>query len=197
MFCKEALAASSIVDVPLSEIHYTWTDVKGLNFHVDTEPHDALGIAECSVHHWVIPSNEVLEDMASCLDVDINDSCRLAGAMTTKDRSNYRFSAAAAAICFLPSMPEELRGHLRRIILDEDRQAVAKQQCHALGLIPFCKENPGLRIERRVNLWRNALLPDSNFDTPDTRRQAKYRTMTRRDPVPWGVVAKQVTANVS
>ncbi|KAI3538346.1 hypothetical protein CABS01_08149 [Colletotrichum abscissum] len=54
-----------------------------------------------------------------------------------------------------------------------------------------------LRIDRWVNLWRNALLPDSNFDTPDTRRQAKYRTMTRREPVPWGLEAKQVTANVS
>ncbi|KAK1528562.1 uncharacterized protein CCOS01_06396 [Colletotrichum costaricense] len=54
-----------------------------------------------------------------------------------------------------------------------------------------------LRIDRWVNLWRNALLPDSNFDTPDTRRQAKYRTMARREPGPWGLEAKQVTANVS
>lgn len=193
-FCKEALAASSIPDVPeVSERHYTWADPTRTG--LDSEPHDALRVAKCSVHHWAIPSEEVLNDLASGLDIDTN--ARLAGAMTTKDRSNYRFSAAAAAVCFLQSMPEGMQGHLRRIILDEDREAVAKPQCHALGLISFCKQNPGLRIERRVNLWRNALLADSNFNTPYTRHQAKFRTMTRREPVPWGVEDKQVTANVS
>ncbi|KAI2466425.1 hypothetical protein F4781DRAFT_405762 [Annulohypoxylon bovei var. microspora] len=29
---------------------------------------------------------------------------------------------------------------------------------HARGLIPFCKENPRLRVERRAYLWRDVFL---------------------------------------
>jgi hypothetical protein len=40
----------------------------------------------------------------------------------------------------------------------EDRVSVAIPACHAKGLVPFCLENRDLRIERRVNLWRNLFL---------------------------------------
>ena len=43
---------------------------------------------------------------------------------------------------------------IRKIVLHEDRRSVAHPECHALGLIPFCVQNPRLYVERRVNLWR-------------------------------------------
>ncbi|KAB5580332.1 hypothetical protein GE09DRAFT_1255099 [Coniochaeta sp. 2T2.1] len=71
--------------------------------------------------------------------------------------SMSRFSAAAAAINFLESIPDS-RAQFRNIVLHEDRISVAFPQCHVRGLVPFCHENPDLRIERRVSLWRNIFL---------------------------------------
>ncbi|KPM46539.1 hypothetical protein AK830_g63 [Neonectria ditissima] len=73
-------------------------------------------------------------------------------------REKLYVSAAAVAIRFLNQLPTHDRLCIRNIILNEDRVALGNPQSHARGLIPFCKENPGLQIERRVNLWRNILL---------------------------------------
>ncbi|KAF4778927.1 hypothetical protein HER10_EVM0012476 [Colletotrichum scovillei] len=78
-----------------------------------------------------------------------------------EDLSIYRFSAASAAIYFLASVPAAVRAQVRRIVIEEDREAMAAPECHGRGLIPFCQENPLLCVERRVNLWRNLLQPDS------------------------------------
>ncbi|KAK1676373.1 hypothetical protein BDP55DRAFT_768058 [Colletotrichum godetiae] len=78
---------------------------------------------------------------------------------------------------------------IRSIILDEDREAVASPQCYALGLIPFCKQNPNLRIERCVSLWRNALQPDSIFGTPSKKYKASAASHSFED--------RQITNNVS
>ena len=78
-----------------------------------------------------------------------------------RGRIKFRYSAAAAATNFLRSLPANTRKSIQHIILDEDHEAVAFPSCHARGLIPFCLENPALRFERRVNLWRNAL-PSAN-----------------------------------
>ncbi|KAL2679345.1 hypothetical protein Neosp_010118 [[Neocosmospora] mangrovei] len=73
-------------------------------------------------------------------------------------REKLYFSAAAVAIRFLDQMPEHQRLQMRNIIINEDRLAVGCPEGHVLGLIPFCRENPRLRVEQRVNLWRNLLL---------------------------------------
>ncbi|KAH7304766.1 hypothetical protein B0I35DRAFT_484324 [Stachybotrys elegans] len=74
----------------------------------------------------------------------------------------YRFSAASAAIAFLSRFPSHLRTHLRRIYLDENAVSVAYPETHALGFIPYCQENPRLRIKRRVDMWRTVFMtPDS------------------------------------
>ncbi|KAJ3530883.1 hypothetical protein NM208_g9123 [Fusarium decemcellulare] len=73
-------------------------------------------------------------------------------------REKLYFSAAAIAIRFLNLLPQHQRLHVRNIIINEDRLAVGHPEGHALGLIPFCRENPRLKVERRVNLWRNLLL---------------------------------------
>ncbi|KAF4868644.1 hypothetical protein CGCSCA1_v012163 [Colletotrichum siamense] len=69
----------------------------------------------------------------------------------------YHYSAAAVAIRFLKSLSRDTRLNIRKILLKEERLAVAFSECHGLGLIPFCQENPQLRVERRVNMWRTIL----------------------------------------
>jgi len=73
----------------------------------------------------------------------------------------YRLSAASVAIHFLGSLSCTTRREVRKIDLHEDRVAIAWPESHAQGLIPFCRDNPQLRVERRVSLWRNALLRGS------------------------------------
>lgn len=65
----------------------------------------------------------------------------------------YFLSAASIAIEFLERIPVQRR-NIRYIILNEKDRCVSHSECHGLGLIDFCKENPKLRIERRANLWR-------------------------------------------
>ncbi|KAF5013586.1 hypothetical protein FDECE_446 [Fusarium decemcellulare] len=72
-------------------------------------------------------------------------------------RQAFRFSAAAVAIRFLDQLTPTRRLNLRKMVLHEDHFSVGRSECHALGLIPFCKENRQLRVERRANLWRNVL----------------------------------------
>lgn len=78
------------------------------------------------------------------------------------EKSNVKccFSAAAVAVWFLASLPRPERMYMRRIVLLESRVSVAHPECHARGLIPFCRDNPLLRVERRVELWRNAFQAD-------------------------------------
>ncbi|CAG9988116.1 unnamed protein product [Clonostachys byssicola] len=71
------------------------------------------------------------------------------------DSGKYRYSAAAAAIYFLRSTTPDARARMRNIQICEDLPSVADPSSHALGLIPFCQENPALRIVRRASLWRN------------------------------------------
>ena len=107
---------------------------------------------------WKIPTALELDALAKQVfitesDIWTRENYRSAQA----ENGMCRFSAAAAAIHFLSSIPSSRR-HIREIILDEDRESVAHPECHARGLIPFCQENPHLRIERRVSLWRNLFL---------------------------------------
>ncbi|KAL6406788.1 hypothetical protein AUP68_09594 [Ilyonectria robusta] len=85
------------------------------------------------------------------------------------DGLQYRYSAAAVAICFLDSLPASMRPGIRNIVLHEDRRAIAFPESHARGLIPFCKENRLLRIERRVDLWRTI------FQAEEMNRLERYR----------------------
>lgn len=90
----------------------------------------------------------------------------------------FRWSAAAAAMYFLSSLSSSTRLQMRDIFLHEDRQAVAWPEGHAQGLIQFCRENPKLRIERHVDLWRNVF----QFNARDQHRNKKYR-VPKLEPV--------------
>jgi hypothetical protein len=74
------------------------------------------------------------------------------------EHEKNRFSAVTMAIYFLNAISPNARLDIRRIVLNEERPAVAWSKCHGRGLIPFYQHNPALRIERRVSLWR-AILP--------------------------------------
>ncbi|KAF1992659.1 hypothetical protein P154DRAFT_528316 [Amniculicola lignicola CBS 123094] len=91
----------------------------------------------------------------------------------------YSISAAAVATAYLGSMPAKRRTQIRDIILHEDKLAVARPECHALGLIEFCVENPRLRVERYVNLWRSAFPLVSDFRS--VRRERKRDGLRPKD----------------
>ena len=113
---------------------------------------------------WNIASEDVIAELEEILvDTEFYDSHRRPVTQQPPERRSFwkrvkwRFSAAAAAIHFLKSVPLSLRLQIRDVLLLEDRESVAYPECHALGLIPFCVENSSLHVERRVSLWRNIL----------------------------------------
>jgi hypothetical protein len=64
-----------------------------------------------------------------------------------------RYSAASLAIRFLQSLHNDTQTQFRTIKLLEDKTAINNPPSHVLGLIPFCRRNPDLHIERSVTLW--------------------------------------------
>jgi hypothetical protein len=80
--------------------------------------------------------------------------CSYRGWWASSDYGKYRFSAATAAIYFLRSRPLKLRLQLRNVLIHEDHCSVAFPGRHAIGLIPFCQENPALQLMRQVSVWR-------------------------------------------
>ncbi|KAF2650640.1 hypothetical protein K491DRAFT_577557, partial [Lophiostoma macrostomum CBS 122681] len=109
------------------------------------------GVLSSSTEPWAIPTDKELD----CLEAICPPSAWLT---QTDHRLDFRFSAAAVAIRFLESMTTCTRLHIRKIVLREDRKSSAFPACHGEGLIPFCIENPRLRVERRVDMWR-AIFP--------------------------------------
>ncbi|KAF6828674.1 hypothetical protein CMUS01_08485 [Colletotrichum musicola] len=91
-------------------------------------------------------------------------------------------------------MPTTSRAHLRSIILDEDYEAVAIPMGHGLGLIPFCIENPLLRVERRAALWRNVLQPCPNSFEPTLHLRVQFAPTQGH---PWRLASAHITRNVS
>jgi hypothetical protein len=113
-------------------------------------------IIACHFDPWAIPSVDDIATLKHKVPSWPINANRI-DPSTYWNNLEYRFSAAAAAIHFLQNTVESVRTRIRKIIFHEDHIAVAWPECHAQGLIPFCQQSPGLKIERRVNLWRNAL----------------------------------------
>ncbi|KAI1099492.1 hypothetical protein F4804DRAFT_337200 [Jackrogersella minutella] len=128
-------------------------------------------------HPWAIPTDDVLETVASRLYGVFQARFQTSSSRLTElwkttsyDPLRYRFSAAAWAIQFLKANPA-YRLQIRNIVLNEDRVSVAYPECHGRGLIRFCAENSRLRIERRVNLWNTVFQraggPQNDLDFND------------------------------
>ncbi|KAF2692064.1 hypothetical protein K458DRAFT_286433, partial [Lentithecium fluviatile CBS 122367] len=56
----------------------------------------------------------------------------------------------------------DVRSSVWRIVIREDHASGYYQPCHAQGLIRWCKENPSLRVETQVDLWRVISWPASH-----------------------------------
>ncbi|KAJ3956616.1 hypothetical protein N0V92_006851 [Colletotrichum tropicale] len=181
-FQKDALTAIASSEFGREQIERFWRETRSRLSRLAS----ALRVVECKIEHWAVPS---AEDMQS-LTINQGSNSSSTGSHL-RDRTKYRFSAAAVAIHVLQSLPVSSRMHLRRLILNEDREAVADPQCHGIGLIPFCKENPLLRVERRVSLWRNAFQTDTAYRSPEARYKPRYRY------TPWAMDSAQVTHNVA
>jgi hypothetical protein len=88
-------------------------------------------------------------------------------------RVRWYFSATAVAIDFLGRLTPEERIRLRCLVLDENRRGVANPECHAEGLIPFCRENKSLRITMLASIWTN-MAPSIWLGKPYNEARAGY-----------------------
>lgn len=133
------------------------------NFPGWTDSHSLDEFSELSFEPWAIPPlSEIVargtqlqaQEVWDALDEWYNDLGVPHSGSGNRCREKLYFSAAAVAIRFLNRLPESQRLYLRNIVVDENRISVGFPECHALGLIPFCRENPRLRVRRSVNIWR-------------------------------------------
>lgn len=85
---------------------------------------------------WAMPSRYELAKMSEVISP-----------RSILERRKWRFSAAAVAINFLNSIPQTTLMKIRKIVLHENRRSVGRPECHGLGLIPFCSQNPKLHME--------------------------------------------------
>ncbi|EEU42371.1 uncharacterized protein NECHADRAFT_79869 [Fusarium vanettenii 77-13-4] len=154
---------------------------------------DVFEFLDKSYEPWAIPSQSVL----ATTGLELSDD-RVWDRMNgwhkedyeeQRYREKFRFSAVAVAIRFLNSLPSHTRLQLRKMVVHEDHISIAHPERHAQGLIPFCKENPRLRIERRVDVLNTIFqqaelgnlnsLPISSRDEPNnTRYQISYSCIT-------------------
>ncbi|KAF9760664.1 hypothetical protein IL306_004215 [Fusarium sp. DS 682] len=129
---------------------------------------------DLSFDHWDIPSfphlkeaaerlqrHRFLESLGNWRTVE-DDSPRFFDTRYEGPRYRYRrkywFSATAVAVKFLGRISSSQRGYLQKLVLNEDRISVGFPESHAIGMIPFCKENPKLHVEQRVDVWQNLVM---------------------------------------
>ncbi|KAF5252341.1 hypothetical protein FANTH_2641 [Fusarium anthophilum] len=121
---------------------------------------------DMSFDHWDIPSLFCLREAAERLQRQrflesldnwqrIQDNDPRYKGPRYRYRRKYWFSATAVAIRFLARLSPIQRGYLRKLILNEDRISVGFPESHAIGMIPFCKENPKLHLEQRIDVWHH------------------------------------------
>ncbi|KAL6925331.1 hypothetical protein FSST1_002605 [Fusarium sambucinum] len=113
-------------------------------------------------HNWL---RETKEDWHANVPVDqlVNHNEPYLLRFNMRGRQKINFSAAAAAIRFLGLLSDTQRTQIRSLILHEDAPSVNMMSLHANGLLPFLRENPLLRIERRVNLIDTKGVADSSI----------------------------------
>ncbi|EXF83884.1 hypothetical protein CFIO01_03907 [Colletotrichum fioriniae PJ7] len=165
----------------INEVHYN-DEYYGNESPIEqpTVPPDRL--FEFAPDPWAIPSQNVLDHFSYLLDPE---NCRLSCVSddlyqdeeTSVDPQRFRYSAVAAAVRFLDSISPILRGCIRNIRLMEDHMSVCKPQCHGLGMIRFCRENPNLRIERHVKLWDTVFQENLLHLKPEKARQPPRKVL--------------------
>ncbi|KAK1723633.1 uncharacterized protein BDZ83DRAFT_652854 [Colletotrichum acutatum] len=169
-------------DIIINEVHYN-DEYYGDESPIEqpTVPPDRL--FEFAPDPWAIPSQNDLDHFSYLLDPE---TCRLSCVSddlyqdeeTSVDPQRFRYSAVAAAVRFLDSISPILRGWIRNISLMEDQMSVCNPQCHGLGMIRFCQENPNLRIERHVKLWDTVFQKNLLHLKPEEARQPPRKVLT-------------------
>lgn len=122
------------------------------NIQGTEEPSKTLEIMSdpaLNIPPWIIPERKMLSAMR-----------RLIGSPKVRaGREGSETSAASMAIAFLSELSTRSRSLIRRISLLELSRAEFHCPCHPHGLIPFCQENPNLRIVSRLDYWPNTIFP--------------------------------------
>ncbi|KAI4650329.1 uncharacterized protein J4E79_009598 [Alternaria viburni] len=110
------------------------------------------------LHFWVLSETDP-EQQAPCWEFQRKTNpfeiafSRIDGRPVMKEyKPSSCSSAAAVAIRFWNALDPKTRKQIRRFDIDEDRRSKFFPMCHAKGFIPLWRENPKLRINRRVNL---------------------------------------------
>ncbi|KAF5987204.1 hypothetical protein FCOIX_1058 [Fusarium coicis] len=115
-----------------------------------------LNFLDQSFKPWDIPHPDVLAEMGRRYGDDhLWPKLEAWGPnerQTEEYHAKFRISAASAAIDWLKKVPAKKRVCIRGLGIIEDYPSVGRQECHAAGLVPFCKENPQLRINHRVSM---------------------------------------------
>lgn len=131
---------------------------------------------------WKIPTDAELFAM-ECLLADARDATFMDDTEYCKD-IRWNFSAAAVAIHTLRNLPGHLRRHARKIVLLEHDAAVSSPASHIQGFLPFWRENPKLRIERRVRGYYSAFrsrfgstLPQRSWEKRETAAIFQFQTL--------------------
>ncbi|VUC29547.1 unnamed protein product [Clonostachys rosea] len=138
-------------------------------------PPDPFKVLLTDHHQWAMPSKRLANSLARKL-ADVSQFSGYAPNLDFGDQHHdfrsyhrdqkFRYSAAAAAINFLERMPSNVRLRLRKLRLLEDQPSIHRPSGHGRGLIPFCVENPSLKVERKVSLFGNIL--QGHADSPGT-----------------------------
>ena len=174
----EALA--KFYDVPQKEFDYSstdhleqdsqaWRDARQKHFIEQERGHgqESLSFLRSTSllstpEPWTIPSDDEFAQMDTILGQSLygvqSPTFDPSPDPNCWERIRWRFSAAAVAVHFFKSISQSTCLGIRNVVLHEDQHSVAHPECHVLGLIPFCLQNPRLNIERRVNMWRNILV---------------------------------------
>ncbi|KAF4441803.1 hypothetical protein F53441_11930 [Fusarium austroafricanum] len=118
------------------------------------------------------------------------DPLKLGKRFDVRGREKIAFSATAAAIRFLGRLPLEQRTQIRRLTLQENSKSVNVPSLHAQGLVPFFKENPMLRVERRVSVF--GCIYDKNPSLRYTMRE-----WSTTDHIPYPISPGRFNSSVS
>lgn len=79
-------------------------------------------------------------------------------------RRKRHWSATSCAIHFLKSLSKDTRHHIQDVSIVEDDSTPIEQGSQSLGLIPFCKENPRLKVRAQIDIY-NVLIWNPGYDS--------------------------------
>ncbi|UPK94690.1 hypothetical protein LCI18_005625 [Fusarium solani-melongenae] len=121
---------------------------------VDTYPaHDLLDLR---FEPWAIPSHSEVAKVTTRFGAD--DAWKLlqpwyyTPSWAYHPYGLYSFFGCGPPIRFLQRLPAHQRLQIRNLVLHEDLRSVGTPSTHVQGLAPFFKENPRLRVVRRVSV---------------------------------------------